>query len=245
MKNNLIILFRKLRNKYYLFLYLFFSKNVECLICGWKGYKFIPINCGNKIIYENYLCPNCDSHPRHRLLYLYLKKKLNSRKNFELLHFSPQKCLKDYISNFSNINYLSSDFKIGKEMVDENIEKLTFKNNSFDVILCIHILEHINNDKKAISELYRILKPDGFAIIDVPINYNLKKTYENTNIILPEDRAIAFGQSDHIRLYGNDFKFLLRKEKFKVKIVHFYKNFNSKEIIYYGFEKNPIYYCTK
>jgi len=132
--------------------------------------------------------------------------------------------------------------------VDFNIDitKIQFKANTFDIILCIHVLEHVENDNEALMELYRILKPDGWAIIQVPIDKSLKKTYEDPLIKTPEERKKHFGQCNHVRKYGLDYLERLQKAGFKVQTYRCRKEFSLSTIKINGLDQNEdIYYCIK
>ena len=188
-------------------LYFFNSlgpKKVECPICGWKGSKFAPY--GSKHLNsrrENALCLKCLSLERHRFLGLYFRNNLPKNRQLKVLHFSPEKGLEDFFRSYDNINYLSVDIQPGVAMKTEDITKLTFEDKTFDVICCSHVLEHITNDIDAMKELKRVLKPGGFAVLQVPIFG--EKTFEDFTIKDEKGREKMFGQKDHVRKYGKDF----------------------------------------
>jgi len=217
---------------------------VECPICKWVGKKFRDLDCGYGHIYNNAECPKCKSQPRHRILYLYLKKHIRKDKKIKLLHFAPFS-LKKLFTSYKNIEYLSVDIDPKKAMKKEDITKLSFKDNSFDIIICIHVLEHIKDDKKAMKELYRVLKKGGFAIIDVPLDYSKKETDEDFSVTDPIERTKRFLQHDHVRLYGRDFKDKLKKAGFKVKVDKFADTLSITQKEKYGLENKPIYFCMK
>tara|TARA_Y100000310_G_scaffold208118_1_gene208650 strand:+ start:11023 stop:11766 length:744 start_codon:yes stop_codon:yes gene_type:complete len=218
---------------------------VVCNICLWKGHKFEDFDVGYGGVYENSLCPRCHSQPRHRSLYFYLQNILPNQKPINFLHVSPEKCLDKLISSYKNINYLSIDLDSNNAMKAEDLTKLTFKDNSFDFILCSHVLEHIKNDKKAISEIYRVLNRNGKAVIDVPINYTALDTYEDDNIKSKKERTKAYLQWDHERLYGIDFIDLLNDAGFVVNIDTYILSLGSKKIKKHGLEYLPIFLCNK
>lgn len=164
-----------------------------CNLCSYEGDSFIDYDDGYGHVYENSTCPSCGSQPRHRSLCFYLSKYISEDKKLKLLHFSPEKGIADILKLFNNIDYISADINPEKSMFQEDIKKLSFKDQSFDIIICIHVLEHIDDDSKAIAELYRVLNNDGFAVIDVPIDNNRETTYEDPSITTPEARSKAFG----------------------------------------------------
>ncbi|KKP88086.1 MAG: hypothetical protein UR93_C0022G0001 [Berkelbacteria bacterium GW2011_GWA2_35_9] len=227
---NIIEIFPKLYRSVYRFTYsinprIISQKNVFCPCCSWSGKQFLPFGNPKR---TNVQCPRCKSVERHRLYYLFLKEYLNKllNKSIQVLHISPEKSLKKLFCSYPNIKYLSIDISPFKAMRRENVESLSFSNHSFDLIFCSHVLEHIKNDQKALTEIKRVLKPNGLAIIQVPIKdyFRGKKiiqTIEETEPLNPKQREINFGQADHQRLYGRDFYQRLIKSGFKIKIIKF------------------------
>ena len=215
---------------------LFLSgKNFECPFCGGKYRKLLPggVNLpffkDNKIIgggrRVNMLCPRCHSTDRDRLIYYYLtSNSLLSKPNLTLLHIAPEPSLKKYLKGFSNITYTSGDkfekgydgYYYSKDTLSLDLTSLSFSDNSFDVVICNHVLEHIVNEKQALNEIYRVLKPGGWAIIQVPIASELVQTVEN-NADSDEKRILKYGQRDHVRLYGLDYLTRLKNHGFTVK----------------------------
>ena len=223
--------------------------NVICPICGWSGEKFLPFGV---ITRYNALCPKCYSLERHRLYYLYLLNKINANKKLKVCHFAPEKSIKDTFNIFKNIEYVSCDIVPERAMYIQDITNITFDDNSFDIIFCSRVLEHIENDKKAMRELRRILNPNGFAILQVPIytknlyGEDLETTYENFSITSPEEREKEFGQFDHVRLYEKkDYIKRLKDSGFKVYEDNFSYNLSNESIKKYSIIKEPIFYCTK
>lgn len=122
---------------------------------------------------------------------------------------------------------------------------LSFKDRSFDVILCIHVLEHVQDDRKAMSEILRVLKADGFAILDVPIDYNRESTYEDLSITSPEARTKAFWQADHVRLYGRDFGKRLEAAGFTVRPDGIINSLDERLIAFHGLQRTPFSLCMR
>lgn len=228
------------------------GSNVYCIICNSKFDSFAPFGIIER---TNALCPNCNSLERHRLLWRFLKKETNliSNKKIKLLHFAPEKVFINQFANFKNIEYFPCDLqpelygnKQKVKILKADITNIPFKDNTFDVILCNHVLEHIEDEKLAMSELFRVMKINGWGIFQVPLNPKLKYTYEDFSIVKPEDRVKAFGQSDHVRIYGLDYKDRLKNAGFDVTINDFVNDFTQDEIAKYGFQPNElIYYCEK
>lgn len=169
----------------------------------------------------SYACPNCGAVDRERLFGLYLKdfSGINKNSKFSMLDFAPSKTFYSFIKNkFPNINYRSAD--LCRKNVDDNIditEMKIYEDERFDFIICSHILEHVNQDEKAMSELYRVLNKNGKAIIMVPIMLSLSEDYENKEVITEMDRWKHFGQYDHVRMYSKQgFLEKLKKVGFKI-----------------------------
>lgn len=211
----------------------YYGHKYECPFCGNTFRKLLAGGFDLSVIIEkeiigagrrdNCVCPRCYSTDRDRLIHFYLK---NSSpifdQNLDLLHIAPSGGLKALLSTLKNINYQSGvkyheGFYYSKDISMIDVTKLSFNDESFDVILCNHVLEHIHDDRKAMSELFRVLKPGGWAILQVPISNILDVTYENSAITDPKDRENHFGQFDHVRIYGKDYVKRLNASGFRVK----------------------------
>ncbi len=201
-------------------------------------------------------CPNCSSLERHRLLWKYLHEKTDIfvEKNKRLLEFAPYEFFFNVFLKHNSITYFPCDLipeslkfiDYKGKILKEDITKLSFNNNFFDVILCCHVLEHIVDDKLAISELFRVMKKGGWGIFQVPVDYRKETTYEDFNIKSQEGRENAFGQKDHVRLYGKDFKEKLSSSGFVVKEIDYPNKFSEDKITRFGFNKfEKLYYCEK
>jgi len=151
------------------------------------------------------------------LLYLYLSNKTNLfTEPVKLLHVAPEPALSAYIEQHSNIDYLTADIDLKSVMVKMDITEINYPDRSFDVIICNHVLEHIIDDRKAMNELYRVLKPGGWGILQVPMSISLDSTYEDFSITDPSEREQVFGQLDHVRIYAMDFVDRLKQSGFQV-----------------------------
>ena len=220
----------------------------------YKGTKFVdPIDgssyrsflpYGYNRIRKNALCPGTLSLERHRLLWLYLKNKTKLlEKNISVLHVAPEIIFIKKFKKITNWNYVSIDLKSPIADIKANVYNLPFKENYFDLILCNHVLEHIEDDYKALNELHRVIKNKGTLIAQVPLDKNLKKTFENKEIINPKERNKYFGQYDHVRVYGLDFYARLARSGFKPKKIDILKEMSNEEKIKYCLpkdEKIPI-----
>jgi SAM-dependent methyltransferase len=197
---------------------------------------------------ENARCPICGSFDRERLIYLYLLNKTDIfKKPNRLLHIAPENKLKERLQSEVNIDYFTSDISKKDVMVQMDLMNIPFSDKYFDGIICNHVLEHIDDDKKSMSELFRILKPGGWAILQVPISLKLKKTYEDASITTNRAREEAFGQEDHVRIYAEDYQDRLTQAGFKVNVfkwVSEIENFGGKQNIFGLTEEENIYFAT-
>lgn len=181
----------------------YYGGNYECPFCNKTYLKFLSY--GSR---DNCICPRCRSTDRERLLYLYLKENTQIFNNtYNVLHIAPEKNLRRVFEKNENIRYITGD--LNPELYDADVKidltNIEFKDNSFDFVIANHVLEHIPDDIKAIKEVFRVLKPNGLAILQVPISPLLNVTYEDRNIISWNDREKAYGQGDHVRSYGLDY----------------------------------------
>jgi SAM-dependent methyltransferase len=169
--------------------------------------------------YRHTLCPVCHSFDRERLLYLYLLYETDLfAGRYRVLHIAPEQRVKTVLSRKINLEYLTADLLESDVMIKVDITNIHFRDDSFDAIICNHVLEHIIDDRRAMAELYRVLKPSGWAILQVPISLSLGTTYEDTSITTEKGREKAFGQSDHVRIYAKDYETRLSQTGFKVDI---------------------------
>jgi ubiquinone/menaquinone biosynthesis C-methylase UbiE len=210
--------------------YLFYvGKNKQCNICNRKLRKFIILNSGDQ------LCPGCGSLRRNRRLWDIIQDDIKTE-NISILDFSPSRCLYYKFKSIENINYVSSDFK-NEFLADKkyDITCIDCPSEKFDIIICYHILEHIADDRKAIKELGRVLKPGGKCFIQTPFKEG--EIYENSSIADPKERAKHFGQEDHLRIYSiTGLKQRIEETGLKVEI----KQFIIENENYYGFSENEF-----
>ena len=205
-----------------------------------KSYrKFLPYGYTTKR--ENALAPGTLSLERHRLLWLYLKRNTHFfTKDLKVLHFAPEQAFYKRFKKQKNLNYITTDLESPLADVKADICNLPFEDNSFDVILCNHVLEHIPDDQKAMQELYRILKPAGYAILQVPQDINRKETFEDDSITDKAERTRIFGQYDHLRIYGMDYFDKLKTVGFKVEQVSLANDLSKNESARYAINPKEI-----
>lgn len=210
---------------------LYYSGNRYTDPINGKTYRrFLPY--GYEVQRPNVLSPGTLSLERHRLLWLYLQNKtdfFNAQKPKKVLHMAPEQCFLKRFKKLEHIDLVTADLYSPIVDVKADICDLPFDDNTFDVVFCNHVLEHIENDRKAMAELYRVLRPGGMGILQVPMDYNREKTYEDPTITSPEDRAKHFGQYDHVRVYGPDYFERLESVGFKVEKVNFSKELSAEQ----------------
>ncbi len=218
------------------------GNNVECPICNGKFRKFLPY--GNKGA-DNRLCPKCLSLERHRLLWLYFKNRTNFfTANLNVLHVAPEQSFIKRFRKLSNLKYKTADIESPLADVKMDIKDIPFDDNTFDVLICNHVMEHIDDEQKALKEILRVLKPNGWAILQVPINLSLEKTYEDSTITSPKEREKHFGQYDHVRFHGKDYPNRLEKAGFKVINENYVKEFDKEIINRFRLPEDEIIYLS-
>ncbi|PIA79583.1 SAM-dependent methyltransferase [Gaetbulibacter sp. 4G1] len=205
-----------------------------------KGFKtFLPYGYGTQR--NNVLSPSTLSLERHRLLWLYLQNKTDFfSTNKKVLHFAPEQAFYKRFRRMPNLDYTTTDLNSPLADVKADICNLPFKNDSYDVIFCNHVLEHIPDDAKAMQELYRVLKPNGMGIFQIPQDLSREFTFEDDTITDKKERAKIFGQYDHVRVYGRDYFDKLRSVGFKVDEVDYTSKLSDDDIAKYCLAKGEI-----
>lgn len=226
--------------------------NVYCVCCDGRFITFLPYGLVKR---PNAKCPNCGSLERHRLQWHYILNRtnlLNSAQVLRLLHVAPEKVFYNKFVAHPKINYVPCA-KFGEgyrdvypdKTINVDITDMNFTDNSFDVIFCSHVLEHVPEDLKAMKEFYRVLKPGGWAILQVPLDKDRLTTYEDFSITDAKKREQAFGQHDHVRIYGMDYTERLMLAGFTVNKISYTDEFTKNEIFQNGFLNEDIFLCTK
>ncbi|AMA48282.1 MULTISPECIES: class I SAM-dependent methyltransferase [Flavobacterium] len=202
---------------------------------------FLPYGYGNQR--NNVLSPSTLSLERHRLLWLYLQNETDffiAKNKKKVLHFAPEQEFYKRFKKQMNIEYVTTDLFSPLADVKADICNLPFEDNSYDIIFCNHVLEHIPDDTKAMQELYRVLKPGGIGIFQIPQDYSRQTTFADDTITDPKERAKIFGQYDHVRVYGLDYFDKLRSIGFTVKEVDYTKILGDSLIQKYCLAKGEI-----
>ena len=207
----------------------FFGFRYKCPFCEARLRTFLPFGFDLPVLAEkrvvgggyrqNALCPVCGSTDRERFVYLYLLRKTDIfGTDASLLHVAPEARLRQILSSRANLKYLAADLHPGRFMIKMDITDICFPDNSFDAIICNHVLEHVLDDRRAMAELYRVLKQGGWAILQVPISLSLDRTYEDSSVTTDKGREEAFGQHDHVRIYAADYETRLAQARFRVSV---------------------------
>ena len=205
-----------------------------------KSYRrFLPY--GYAKVRENVLAPGTLSLERHRLFWLYLKNETTFfSAPLRVLHFAPEQAFVQKFKKQKNLTYTSTDLNSPIADVKADICDLPFKDNSFDFIICNHVLEHIPDDTKAMQELYRVLAPSGTAIVQVPYDAKREITFEDNTITDQSERTRIFGQYDHLRVYGMDYFKKLSSIGFNVNALDYTSSISSDDIERYRLCKGEL-----
>ena len=200
---------------------------------------FLPY--GYNTLRQNALCLGTLSLERHRLLWLYLERETDFlTQECTVLHVAPEQVFYQKFKSFKHWEYTTTDLYSPLADVKADLTNLPFEDNSYDLILCNHVLEHIPNDAKALQELYRVLKPSGTAILQVPLEESRLHTYEDDSITEPKERTQVFGQYDHVRIYGKDFYQRIETAGFKSQAVDILSKLTAEEIARYSLQQEKI-----
>lgn len=223
--------------------FFYLGNNVFCPVCQGSFRKFLPYGVKTR---ENALCPKCLSLERHRLIWLYLKEKTNFfSAPLKVLHFAAEPCFRQKFKQLKNLDYLTADLDPALGDLKLDLLNIGLPDNQFDVVICNNVLEHVGDDRQAMRELYRILKPGGWALLQVPIEMDRSETYENPAITSPTAREKHFGQKDHLRVYGQDFPDRLKEAGFAVESHYFAKELSQEIRLKYKLREEEIIFIAK
>lgn len=217
---------------------------VQCPVDGRTFRKFLPY--GRIETRSNALCPSSLTLERHRLMWLFLQNKTDFfTAPHKVLHVAPEICFIHRFETLPHLEYITADLESPWAKVKMDLHDIPFEDNTFDVVFCNHVMEHVEDDIRCMSELHRVLRPGGWAIIQSPV-YDMPATREDPNVTDPAEREKLFGQRDHVRMYGLDYPDRLRKAGFKVTEDDYVNTFTEEQIRWYALMKNEIiYFCEK
>lgn len=255
----------KIRGNYQrLLAFLYKGSKYHCPICGNAYRKMLPGGFENEVFKkykiigagrrENAVCPRCFSTDRDRLVFLYFRDFTDVfEKKYTVLHIAPEGSLRAFFLNRTSTNY-TAGFKNPQayrgyyyDQVKQHIDitATEFPDNHYDVIICNHVLEHIEDDLKAMREIFRIMKPEGFGILQVPIAMELNHSIEGLPAPTPADRLRLYGQEDHVRIYGLDYFERLQSVGFKVNQFMLYQHNPEKYKFYAINPEEPVIIVKK
>ncbi len=223
--------------------FLFKGNNVECPVCEKSFSKFLSY--GSETAHrEGVLCPYDLTLERHRLMWLYLKDHSDflSAKQLKVLHIAPEQCFHKRFKQQKNLDYLTADIESPIADMHFDLHDIPLEDNQFDVVFCNHVMEHVQDAKRCMSELYRVMKPGGWAIMQVPQDFSRETTYEDWSITTPEDREKHFWQKDHVRLFGRDYPQWLESVGFRVECFDKEKEIGAERIERYRLQKEEVLY---
>jgi SAM-dependent methyltransferase len=199
-------------------------------------------------------CPRCGSLERHRLLWIYLRERTRLfSSSMSLLHFAPEYSFQRRLSAVEGLRYVTADLDSPLAMHSVDIMDMPFESSSFDAVICSHVLEHVEDDRRALAEIRRVLRPGGWALLMTPIDGRRASTLEDPSVTSPEERHRVFGQSDHVRLYGRDFGERVAQAGFAVRVDRHIERLDDESVARYGLRRNDdeafgdedIYFCVK
>lgn len=198
-----------------------------------------------RFLKDGELCPACGAGQRQRLQWLYLERAGDFfNQNYPILDIAPLRSFQRYCLSRTQLRYISIDLARSWALVRADITAIPYSDGTFYVILCSHVLEHIPEDRAAIREIYRLLAPTGFALIQVPISGD--ETREDLTITDPEERRRLYGQEDHVRSYGRDFSRRLSEVGLRAEVVPCAQQFNRAERLRYGLDAEELLFvCHK
>jgi SAM-dependent methyltransferase len=215
---------------------------MKCPCCQGEFDQFLTFG---RVPRPNVRCPGCGSLERHRLAYLYLEREgLLDRPGLRILHVAPEEALAQPLLRSPGVRYMGIDREPGHVDAVMDLTQLACSDDTFDLVICNHVLEHIPDDRQAMRELRRVLRPHGRAIVQVPMSFNLATTLEDLSIVDPETRERLYGQPDHVRLYGRDYLDRLAAAGFHVHIDHIARELGDEMRARYGIVDEMLVVCT-
>ena len=224
---------------------LYRGDKTHCPVCERSFSKFLSY--GSEVAHrKNVLCPHDLTLERHRLMWLFLKEQTNffSANKLNVLHIAPEQCFLKKFKKQKNLNYLTGDIESPIADIHFDLHEIPLENDRFDVVFCNHVMEHVKDPIQCMTELYRVMKKGGWAIMQVPQDHQREETYEDASIVSPKDREKHFWQKDHLRLFGKDYPKWLEKAGFEVVPFPVTELYNEQKIEKYRLQKSEILYLA-
>ena len=225
---------------------LYRGNKVECPVCEKSFSKFISY--GSNVAHrENVLCPYDLTLERHRLMWLYLTRKTDffSAESLKVLHIAPEQCFLPHFKKQNNLDYTTADLVSPIADIHFDLHDIPLEDNQYDVVFCNHVMEHVDDPIRCMSELNRVMKPGGWAIMQVPQDMSRTETYEDKSITSPDEREKHFWQKDHVRLFGKDYPSYLEKAGFKVDEFDLNTEFDATEVVKFRLMQKEILYIAR
>jgi Methyltransferase domain len=222
---------------------------VECPCCESTFSRFLPHRGRARA-----KCPRCGALERHRALWLFLERETDLfQRPGAMLHVAPEYAFLRRLSRVEGLRYVTGDFDSPLAEHELDLMDLPFEDGSFDFLMCNHVLEHVADDRLALAEVRRVLKPGGWAVLMCPVDRRRAATLEDPSVVTPEERHRVFGQADHVRLYGRDYADRLAAAGFSVRADAYLAGFDEPTIARLGlrreeddaFGEEEVYLCVK
>jgi SAM-dependent methyltransferase len=219
----------------------YMGRSVGCPCCGRTFRKFVSRFGSDE------LCPACLSLSRHRLFWLFLEPRLDQHdQELAVLHFAPEEGIARRLAERPRIRYVTADLNpASTAMLSFDIMAIPFDDRSFDVVICNHVLEHVDDDRRAMREIFRVLRPGGFLYSMHPVEMDLAQTVEAPEAT-PTERLELFGQRDHVRRYGRDFLERLHQAGLEVAVERWGEELREESRDYYRVSaREEIFVCRR
>jgi SAM-dependent methyltransferase len=214
-----------------------------CPCCGKRFRRLAPHGQPPR---ANRACPNCRALERHRLLWLYLSRELSIlSRSYRVLHVAPERAIRRRLDSAPDLTYVTTDLAMVEADVRSKLDRLPFEDACFDVVICSHVLEHVEHDFDSTAEMHRVLAPTGQALIMVPVNRRLAETYEDPSITDPDARKRAFGHQGHVRYYGRDVTTRLETAGFDVEPLEYVDHMRPGEADRIRASRGEVIYICK
>lgn len=223
----------------------YWGNQVECPICKSRYRVFLPYGRINPR--SNALCPSCLSLERHRLIWLYLKNQTTFfEQKSDILHIAPEPCFLKRFEKIHGEKYITADLESPLAKIKMDVHHMPFPDSSFDAVLCNHVLEHVDNDIQAMTEILRVLRPNGYAILQVPFFAPIPEvTIEDTSVGDPRERERLFGQDDHVRKFGKDYYKRIERAGLRAEASTFAASLPPSECRRFGISREEVLYIGR